>query len=75
MLQAAAEVTQRGLAQVTLLGREEIIRAEGKRLGLDISLVNVVQPDENSPMFDSYVVRLGRLLIKPLIDAGGCTAK
>uniref|UniRef100_A0A7R9VBV4 Phosphate acetyltransferase n=3 Tax=Chlamydomonas euryale TaxID=1486919 RepID=A0A7R9VBV4_9CHLO len=55
VLQAAAEVTQRGLAKVTLLGREDLVRAEAKKLGIDISGVQVVDPNESAPRFDAYV--------------------
>ena len=44
MLQAAAEVTQRGLAKITLLGDPEEVRLEAEKLGIDISLCNVVKP-------------------------------
>ena len=44
MLQAAAEVTQRGLAYITLLGNPETVRAEAEKMGIDLSLVDVVNP-------------------------------
>ena len=44
MLQAAAEVTQRGLAYITLLGDPETVRAEAEKMGIDLSLVDVVSP-------------------------------
>ena len=44
VLQAAAEVTQRGLAKITLLGDPDEVRMEAKKLGIDISLCNVVKP-------------------------------
>ena len=44
MLQAAAEVTQRGLAHITLLGDPETVRAEAEKMGIDLSLVDVVSP-------------------------------
>jgi hypothetical protein len=44
VLAAAAEVTQRGLAKITLLGKPEVVKAEAKRLGLNISLCDIVDP-------------------------------
>ena len=44
VLQAAAEVTQRGLAYITLLGDPETVRAEAEKMGIDLSLVDVVSP-------------------------------
>ena len=45
ILEAAAEVTHEGLARVTLLGKPGAIAAEAKRLGLDISLCQVIDPE------------------------------
>jgi phosphate acetyltransferase len=43
-LQAAAQVTGEGLAQVTLLGKEDEITARAKDLGVDISGCRIVDP-------------------------------
>ena len=44
MLQAASEVTLRGLAKVTLLGHPGTVRIDAAKLGIDISLCDVVEP-------------------------------
>lgn len=41
MLAAAAEVAQHGLANVVLLGEQEQVRAEAKRLGLNLDACKV----------------------------------
>ena len=52
MLQAASEVTLRGLAKITLLGHPETVRAEASKLGIDISLCNVVEPVVRENIWD-----------------------
>ena len=44
MLTAASEVTHRGLAKITLLGDPDVVQAEAKKLGLDISKCSIVNP-------------------------------
>lgn len=44
MLQAASEVTLRGLAKITLLGHPQTVRTEAAKLGLDLSLCDVLEP-------------------------------
>ena len=44
MLRAAAEVSQRGLAHIILLGEGDKVRAEAAKLGLDISPCTIVNP-------------------------------
>mmetsp|Transcript_19762 Transcript_19762/g.42933 ORF Transcript_19762/g.42933 Transcript_19762/m.42933 type:complete len:768 (-) Transcript_19762:957-3260(-) len=53
ILAAASEVTQRGLARVTLLGDPAAVAAEAKKLGVDISLCSVHNP-ENSDRLEKY---------------------
>ncbi len=45
VLEAAAEVMHHGLAKVTLLGDPAAVAAEAKRLGLDISLCTLLNPE------------------------------
>jgi hypothetical protein len=44
VLAAAAEATARGLAHITLLGDPATVASEGKKLGLDLSGCNVINP-------------------------------
>lgn len=44
IIKAAQEVTQRGLAKITLLGDPDAVAAEAKKLGADISGCRVVDP-------------------------------
>lgn len=46
ILKAAAEVTQRGFADVTLLGKPDDIRKEAEKLGADIQLCEIVDPTQ-----------------------------
>lgn len=55
VLQAAAEVTQRGLAHITLLGDPETVQDEATKLGIDISLCDIVNPQEMTEQFNTYV--------------------
>ncbi|GFR49060.1 hypothetical protein Agub_g11086 [Astrephomene gubernaculifera] len=57
ILAAAAEITQRRLAKVTVLGNPETVAAEAKKLGLDLTGVNVVDPNSSARM-DHYVSML-----------------
>ena len=52
VLQAASEVTLRGLAKITLLGHPETVRTEASKLGIDISLCNVVEPVVRENIWD-----------------------
>ncbi|KAG2499811.1 hypothetical protein HYH03_002105 [Edaphochlamys debaryana] len=54
VLAAAAEVTARGLAKITLLGEQTTILAEAKKLGLDLSGCNIHNP-QRSDRFEKYV--------------------
>lgn len=44
VLTAAAEVTARGLARITLLGDPVTVRAEAAKLGVDISACRIIDP-------------------------------
>lgn len=44
VLAAAADVAQRGLARITLLGEPGTIQAEAAKLGLDLSSCAIVDP-------------------------------
>lgn len=44
ILTAAQEVTERGLAHVTVLGDQEAVHAEAKKLGLDLTDINIINP-------------------------------
>ncbi|MEO6116568.1 MAG: phosphate acetyltransferase, partial [Pseudolysinimonas sp.] len=44
ILQAAAIVTKRGIAELTILGDEATVRARAAELGLDLSAVHVLSP-------------------------------
>ncbi|PNW69941.1 hypothetical protein CHLRE_17g699000v5 [Chlamydomonas reinhardtii] len=54
VLAAAADVTARGLARVTLLGDPTTVQAEAKKLGLDLSGCHIHNPN-SSDRFDKYV--------------------
>ncbi|KXZ55418.1 hypothetical protein GPECTOR_3g7 [Gonium pectorale] len=54
VLAAAADVTQRGLAHITLLGDPAIIQTEAAKLGLDLTGCNIVNPVA-CERFDAYV--------------------
>uniref|UniRef100_A0A7S0VCB8 Phosphate acetyltransferase n=1 Tax=Polytomella parva TaxID=51329 RepID=A0A7S0VCB8_9CHLO len=54
VLTAAAEITARGLAKVTLLGDATYVAEEAKKLGLDLSNVNVIDP-KTSPKLQEYI--------------------
>jgi len=54
VLTAASEVTHRGLAKITLLGDPDVVQAEAKKLGLDISKCSIVNPLK-CDAFDKYV--------------------
>ncbi|KAG2450893.1 hypothetical protein HYH02_004725 [Chlamydomonas schloesseri] len=54
VLAAAADVTSRGLAKVTLLGDPATVQAEAKKLGLDLSACHIHNPNA-SDRFDKYV--------------------
>jgi len=54
ILEAAAYVTQRGLAHITLLGDSTVVTAEARKLGLDISKCRIQNPAD-PPELDKYV--------------------
>ena len=54
ILQATDILLRRNVCQVTLLGKEEEVRAKISKLGLDLSGANIVQPDK-SPLYEEYV--------------------
>eukprot|EP01025_Chloroclados_australasicus_P044491 TRINITY_DN4825_c0_g2_i1.p1 TRINITY_DN4825_c0_g2~~TRINITY_DN4825_c0_g2_i1.p1 ORF type:complete len:785 (-),score=113.95 TRINITY_DN4825_c0_g2_i1:507-2861(-) len=57
ILQAAAEVTQRGLAHITILGDYDQIQAEANKLALDLSRCNILD-HKNSPRLEKYISEL-----------------
>ncbi len=54
VLTATDILLRRNVCEVTLLGKEEEVRAKISKLGLDLSAANIVQPDK-SPLYDEYV--------------------
>jgi phosphate acetyltransferase len=54
ILQAADILLQRDVAEITLLGNEEIIRDKIDRLGLRMDRIRIIEP-EKSDLFDRYV--------------------
>ncbi len=54
VLSATDILLRRNVCEVTLLGKEEEVRAKISKLGLDLSEANIVQPDK-SPLYDDYV--------------------
>lgn len=52
-LTAAAEITREGIARIVLLGNEENVRAEAKRLSLDIARCRIVDP-VSGERFEEY---------------------
>ena len=68
MLQAASEVTLRGLAKITLLGHPGTVHAEASKLGIDISLCDVVDPVVRTKSWDmSWTARGQRLDLTPCL--------
>ena len=55
VLRAADILMRRDVCDLTLLGREDKIRSKISQLGLDLSGVNIVNP-ERSPQFEQYVL-------------------
>lgn len=53
-VQAAAIITAEGIANVSLLGNEEDIRAKATELGVDLTGVGIIDP-EKSEFFKDYV--------------------
>ncbi|EFJ50359.1 phosphate acetyltransferase [Volvox carteri f. nagariensis] len=60
VLAAAADVTTRGLAKITLLGDPTTITAEAAKLGLDLSQCNIHNPN-TAGRFDAYAELLVEL--------------
>ncbi|GLC50353.1 hypothetical protein PLESTB_000369800 [Pleodorina starrii] len=54
VLSAAAEATARGLARVVLLGEPATVGSEAKKLGLDLTGCEVVNP-ASSPRLEAYI--------------------
>ncbi|GIL76328.1 hypothetical protein Vretimale_5892 [Volvox reticuliferus] len=54
VLAAAAEATARGLAKITLLGDPATVASEGKKLGLDLTGCEVVNP-ASSGRLEAYI--------------------
>ena len=54
ILQATDILLRRNVCKVTLLGKEDEVRAKISKLGLDLSGANIVQPDK-SPLYEEYV--------------------
>jgi len=60
MLFAAEQVTQQGLAQITILGNPEKVKADAASKSVDLTGVSILDPAA-SPKLDAYVERLVEL--------------
>ena len=60
ILRAAEHVIARGIARLTLLGDEEVVRGTARQLGVDVSAATVVDP-ATSPLREQFAVEYARL--------------
>ena len=60
ILLAADQVLGRGIARLTLLGDEEVVRGAARQLGVDISAAEVVDP-ATSPLREQFAQEYARL--------------
>lgn len=60
MLFAAEKITQQGLAQITILGNPEKVKADAAAKNVDLKGVSILDPDV-SPRLDAYVAKLVEL--------------
>ncbi len=63
VLAAAAEVLARGIADITLLGEDDVVRGRATELGLDLSQARVVSLDEPK-LVEKYATEFARLRAK-----------
>lgn len=63
VLRAAAEVLARGIADITLIGEETVVRAREEELGLDLSAARVVSVDDPE-LSGKYAAEFARLRAK-----------
>lgn len=54
VLAAAAEVTKKGLAKVTLLGKESEVRANAEKFDVDLSGIDILDYTEDTPEKQKY---------------------
>ena len=60
VLKAAEQILQKGIAKVILVGKEEIVKSDAKKLGLNIAEATIVDPNKCEKM-DVYVDELVKL--------------
>ncbi|NLF04266.1 MAG: phosphate acetyltransferase, partial [Actinomycetales bacterium] len=61
ILRAAFTLLQREVADLTILGEEDAIRARGTELGLDLSAAKVIDPKSSSELSEHFAQEYARL--------------
>jgi phosphate acetyltransferase len=59
-IQAARKVTDQGIASISLIGREDEVRAKAKQIGVALENISIVDP-EQSANFESFVQKFYEL--------------